>query len=462
MGEDLFGLGGIADAFFGPKASQSAYTREKFKEAQRQNEYTPLLAESVRGLGLPGGNVNLAASQAINAGVPIDQVSGANLLTTTANNPNALGGNIVTAAAMGAKVPYGSTVSGFNAATDRQAATEIEKTNRMIASNEAADARALVPVRGADGSLTYARKSEAVGLGAPITKDQVVGGQLAGNWKRLDQLNPFQQDVLGANPRPGNWFLRDPGTGKIMREGRSFDGITDVDTKLPVPGGAVFQQSSNPGGANAFTPPGTEPGKTELKDYRTAIGHADQVLGLGTKIIDVVNRNPTVVGAAGNLRLMGQEGVDLLNSLNTMLGGGKPGGYDETVAQTRNALRARLGTGAAMNLIPELFDSDLNSVRTMNGLLIYKAAAAIGQSGRDASDKDIATVRGITGDPASWFQGPNTYKDKVGTLMKIVGQQRDDDFKMLQPGAAIGPRAAPAAPVATGTTSSGVTWTVGP
>jgi len=92
-------------------------------------------------------------------------------------------------------------------------------------------------------------------------------------------------------------------------------------------------------------------------------------------------------------------------------------------------------------LMPELFDSDLNSVRTMNAMLLYKAAAALGQSGRDASDKDIVMVKGMVGDPSSWFQGPTTYKDKIGTLMKIIGQQRDDDFKMLQPGAALQPRA---------------------
>jgi hypothetical protein len=77
----------------------------------------------------------------------------------------------------------------------------------------------------------------------------------------------------------------------------------------------------------------------------------------------------------------------------------------------------------------------------MNGMLLYKAAAALGQSGRDASDKDILQVKRIVGEPDSWFTGPNTYKNKVTQLLTIVQQQRDSDNAMIQPGARVAPNA---------------------
>jgi hypothetical protein len=447
MGEDLFGLGGLADAFFGPKASTAAYTREKFKEASRQNLNVPLYADAVAGGGDPGNIARLG----ILSGQTGQDVANYGRYVTTNRNPNDLTGNTVTASALGAGTPFAATAQGDAAHLANTQTIAQMQADKAAATQNAIDARSLVPVVGTDGKTTYAQKSQAAGMGAPVTFDQARGRLLETNFGTLDTLNPFQRSAVSADASMGNWFVRDTGTGKIQREGRTLDGKTDAATGLPLHPSAVVQQSSNPGGANAFQSPATELGKTEQRSHREAIGNADQVLNLGAKITDIVTRNPTAIGPVGNLRLLGQEGLDLLNSLNMQFGGGQPGGYDAAVAQTRNELRRKFGAGAAQ-LLPELFDSDLNSVRTMNGMLVYKAAAALGQSGRDASDKDIGIVKSLTGDPASWFQGPNTYKDKIKTLTDIIAQQRDEDFKMLQPGAVIGPRVgAPTAPAPGGT-----------
>jgi len=523
MGEDIFGLGGLADTFFGPKATTAAYTREKFNEARRINENVPLYAAAAA--------ANTDPREIVRRGILADQRGadmGNVIRTITANtNPNDLSGNRVTAALIGAGGPMSATPQGTtNELANRQTIAQMQ-IDKTLAAQEAQDARSLVAVRDQYGNLTWTRKSDAPGQGAPITADQARGDALSrylfpqmggadgaavfpdpGAPQTLPDatltplttlpglgsipaampppmtaprapLNPQQLKALNALPTDHvqNWVLLDDTGTKVIRRGRTAGNNIDVDTNQPMPvGSQVISPLTAQGVAGLTTP--AAPGKTELKDYRSAINNADSVLNLGTKINDIVDRNPTAIGAVGNLRLLGQEGVDLLNSLNTQFGGGRAGGYDTAVAQTRNEIRQRLGAGAAQ-LIPELFDSELNSVRTMNGMMIYKAAAALGQSGRDASDKDIAIVRGLVGDPSSWFQGPNTYKDKINTIMRIVAEQRDSDFTMIQPGAVIGartqgpgltpapaatttPPAATAAPVIGGTTQTGRTWKLEP
>jgi hypothetical protein len=444
MGESLFGIGGLTDAFFGPKASTAAYTREKFKEQQRQNEYTPLLAELYKNPNIDPG---LAASYSINAGVTPQTTfgmrSGVNIARMnpaeidTPANQQIITQNMLTQPG----ASYTSTPSGV-AAGHANAQTIADMTAKRAADTQLAiDARTLTQVRDpATGAMTWVRKSEASGMGAPVTMEQARGDILQRHFGILDTMNPFQRSAISADAGVLNWFVREPGTGKILQEGRTLDGKTNYADGQPLHPSAVVQQSSNPGGANAFTPPATELGKTELKDRREAVLNADAVLDLGTQIKTIVKRNPIAVGATGNLKQIGQEGMDLLGSLNMMFGGGREGGYTVAVNQARNALQSKMGTAGAMQLMPELYDPDPNSIRTMNGMLIYKAAAALGQSGRDASDKDIATVRGLVGDPSSWFQGPTTYNDKISTLMRITAQQRDADHKLLQPGAGIGPR----------------------
>lgn len=481
MGDDLFGLGGIADAFFGPKASQSALYREKFKEAARQNEFLPQYATALGAGGDPGRIAELG----ILAGQTGADVGNYGRYVTANRGAANLEDPRVTAAIIGAGGAASSTPQYTTAAENLRRDLDLEKTNRILAADELKNQRELIQVHDPASSLGYKSITRAEFLANPgkyiqvapsdISKSAAASKYLFPNAGAAPPaitaaplpslglspdnpltgimsvpafggapaapatspaLTPEQRHYLGADPKKPdffNWIAPSETPGGPPRVGTSIDGVTDFTTKQPLPIGHQLYTPGSQGGANAMTS-AFQPGTAGKKDLQSAIRNADQTISLTGQIKQLVTADPTLVGAVGNIRRAGQEVVDVGRSVNMLFGG--PERAEQTLNNARASLAARTpgGLEAARKILPALFDSNLNSIQTLNGLLVYQAAAAIGQDGRNASDADIKRVLSIVGSPDQWMQGPQTYLSKVTQLEQIITQQRESDVKILQGG----------------------------
>jgi hypothetical protein len=136
MGEDMFGIGGLADTFFGPKASTAAYTREKFKEAQRHNEYAPLIADELARITKEGGDVSQLLGRGYMGGATGKDLSDYYRLGTVTRNKNDLSGADATAALLAAGGAYGSTPRGVG---EHNALTQATEYANWTAQLNAAD-----------------------------------------------------------------------------------------------------------------------------------------------------------------------------------------------------------------------------------------------------------------------------------------------------------------------------------
>jgi len=440
MGEDLFGIGGLTEAFFGPKASQTAYTREKFKEAARQNEYTPRLAESVRLLGTPGGNVNTTLADAIMSGTNPEHIATANLVATTANNPNDLGGNTVLAAQMGNKVPIGATIPGNTANLENARTIAQMQADKAMALELERQRRTLIPTIDATTGLpTLTTTATAAGQRPVLELPKEQGVLLGQNFNRLDTLNPFQRAAIHADPKADtavwNWVGPDGTPG-----GFTNNRTTDALTGKPLPYGAVLHSPSGASGLNTVT---GALGKTQQGDLDESIIAGEESLSLFKQIIPMVEKNPNIVGPTGNALRLGQNVTDVVGSLHSLLGG--TGKIDQDLTRARQMATQYLGADAAKALLPELYSGDLNKIETLHGLLTYKMARALNKGGA-LSNMDVDRARALVGTPDSWIKGPTEFIGRMKTAEEQVQRELADNMKRRQTNkASIGPALAPAA-----------------
>lgn len=118
-------------------------------------------------------------------------------------------------------------------------------------------------------------------------------------------------------------------------------------------------------------------------------------------------------GITGTLRQTGQGAAQALNNIGMTVGG---------LTQAREELAA---TGLG-DMLPELYDPDLDAVDTVWGMIVYKGAAALaGQEGRSVSDKDIQQFRQILGDPKSMFASQASMRAKLDIARRIVSGNQD-------------------------------------
>lgn len=240
----------------------------------------------------------------------------------------------------------------------------------------------------------------------PRSKAEVEGQYLADNFDKLDQLNPYQREVLGAEPKAGTSFEVGP------------DGTVTYSS-----GGSALNLAKQ----NVATQQKNLQANQELK----------RMVG---QLKEIVTTDPTVVGPVGNIQRGAQTAFDTADNLTKIFG---------SVEQYNADLEAARQM-AARNGLSLDFNPALPNVVKLNNLLLYKAAEALaGQSGRSVTDQDIKKIKTVTGDPGSWFEGPKAYMSGLDLLSKIADDNLATTGAMLQSGsvAPIMPGAQPAGAV---------------
>jgi hypothetical protein len=181
LGDDLFGIGGLTDTFFGPKAATSAYTREKFKEQQRQNISTEDLANL---LANPTANPGAIAAAGIRAGIDPKNAfgyrSGANIarmdptqLETPASQALITQNLLTQPGANYVSTPQGQASAQAN--TQAIAALQAEKAKET---QIALDARTNMPAYDANGNPVIVLKSNAPGMRPVLPLEQEKAAEL--------------------------------------------------------------------------------------------------------------------------------------------------------------------------------------------------------------------------------------------------------------------------------------------
>ena len=132
------------------------------------------------------------------------------------------------------------------------------------------------------------------------------------------------------------------------------------------------------------------------------------------RAIDMINADPTIVGAVGNVRRLGQSALGNIDALTQAFG------YEALEPAFENA-RARLTRAGIVD--PDLYDPRLPQIDQLGLLLAYQGAEAVAnQSGRGLSDNDFRRFREIIGNPSGWAAtGPNI----VARLEQVQQLTRD-------------------------------------
>jgi len=460
MGEDLFGLGGLTESFFGPKASTAAYTREKFKEQQRQNEATELVAQ---GIAQPGYDTGLLAGNAVRAGITPSNLFGMRSgVSISGLDPNALGTpanqGIITQNQL--TIPgtaYGSTPLGMESTQRAHAASELAKTDRIVRADELKNARELIQVHAPitpENPLGYATVPRAEFLANPGKYVQVApsdiyksaqAGAAFPNW-----ADPNKLAYLGADVKPDsvfNWIAPPETPGGPPRQGTSVDRQTDIITKQPLPVGHQLYAPSSAGGANSMTAAGL--GRTQSGNLDESIIAGEDAIGLTGRIKTMVQANPNIVGPAGNALRAGQTVTDVVASMHGLLGG--TANIKGDLETARMTVRRTLGDSAD-KLFPEIFSGDLNKVETLHALLTYKVARALNKGGT-LSNMDVDRARNMVGTPDSWFKGPTEFLNRMQATEDELRIELDNNKLRRQTNQASAPGAVPP-PTARGATAA--------
>lgn len=337
-----------------------------------------------------------------------------------------------TNATVGAGGAYSSTAPAFQQAQQNSLLMNREDnaTRERIAGSTPVEAMTPEGPR-------YVTRATAPGQMPLAPESNVKGGYLAQNFGNVGALPIPEQNILGATkrePEPemvqlqrqrnqmwaaaGRLPLGDPARDDLQRQGDELDMFIkrklsgSQGFSITQPDGTVISMGGT-GGGDAV---GRRTAEVRLRNS----GQARDIIAT---IGELVDRSPQAVGAAGNLLRLGQDATSVASTVTQVFGGEKQ--YVGELMRIGQDLRSK-----GIN-VPSLLNPDLNSAETLSNLLIYKTAEALGQSGNGVSDKDLANVRNIVGDPTSWFTSPETLKNKLATLDSILARDQERDAGYL-------------------------------
>jgi len=129
-------------------------------------------------------------------------------------------------------------------------------------------------------------------------------------------------------------------------------------------------------------------------------------------LIDPANAN--LFGPVGKVRQIMQSGVEVGNNIALTFG------YQDADEMAED-LRQEVARNGVAQLLPEIYDPNLDAVDAVWGLLIYKGAAALaGQEGRSVSDKDVQFFREIFGGPKGLFSSQKSLAAKMDIARRMV------------------------------------------
>ena len=258
----------------------------------------------------------------------------------------------------------------------------------------------------------------------PIISEADRKGILLGqNWDTLAQKDPFQRQVLGANPTadrlgsPKNYIL--PSGQTII----TYDGVTSAKDGQPLPPGGYLgtvQGSATDTGVTKAT-------RTDLESDTIANKKFDFLVNKGLAL----TANPQLFGPQGYVRSTLQEIAQGLKGVSTIIDPDP----QKAAAEVQQARQEAANYG--VNL-PELYDPQLQEVETIWGLLVYQGASALaGQENRSVSDKDVQAMRQILGSPQSLFSSAESMKAKLNQARDVVANYDAISREALQSAAPV-------------------------
>lgn len=295
-------------------------------------------------------------------------------------------------------------------------------TDQTIAESQRQFNEKPMPVLGPDARPIFEHQNKLVGSDRqPILSETEVKGTIAGSrFDDMDDMSPAQKAYLGADGSSKS------GTPRNYRspDGRTYityDGVTDAQTGQPLPTGGYMANVE--GGAE-------ETGLTNSvnTDLQSDVASGDRFMRVSNKLLELTN-DPTLFGLLGNVRAKGQEAAQMVGALNALFA--DDGGVAAAMQEARADLNAQ-GLGA---LIPEIYNPDLPRVQMLGGLMLYLGASALaGQENRSVSDKDIAMMKRIMGDPHGMFESHISIAEKIKLAQEVVAGDRAAALEMLERG----------------------------
>lgn len=185
---------------------------------------------------------------------------------------------------------------------------------RQISANAAAMARHRMTEAVARGAAFNALSPEQQALAVGPTAAEAQGGLISRYFGDLGSLDPYQRQVLGANPSTGSSTPRNYITAD-GRQGVTLDGVTDAATNEPIPAGAqVFTGQVQGSAANAMVPASVRGRAMEAE-----IGADDLMSALDR--IDVYASDPANFGLGGIIQRTAQNTLGHARSGVEVLGG---------------------------------------------------------------------------------------------------------------------------------------------
>lgn len=321
---------------------------------------------------------------------------------------------------VGAGGAYSSTGPGF--------ATSEANANARAAAIVAENARQFnekpYEYVGPDGQPVVGTNKTAVGARPIMSESDAKGFRYDQNFGKFGDLPPAERAAVTGNPPSTHNYVGPDGKNYL-----TADGVTDVQTGLPLPRGGYLATAT--GGASDVGL--TKPVQTNLQNADIATKELGKMIDYTEKLI----ADPNNIGLTGIVKGSFQDATQLAGNLANGLG---YTGVNDAVEAVRKKAAA---SGVSAGVFNSIFDPTIPKLSTAYGLLVYSAAAALaGQQGRGVSDKDVKYIQAVVGDPHSIFASTVSLQAKLTALREILGIKREVINDALRPGSA-----APGAPV---------------
>lgn len=310
-------------------------------------------------------------------------------------------------------------------------------TNRAgLAGGNAAGVQPMVSETNARGAafMGLPGRSQAQAVGP--TKEEVVGDMLSAD---EGTLSPEQRAaVYGAEPKidgraPMNYVVQGAG-GNVIAQGRTIDGRTDATTGESLPQNAQIVKREATGTQDQVL---TTSQRGNLEQRMAQLN----VVKSTVERMRAVASDPTVFGTVGNVLRFGQSVQEQMAAVG-LIQGTAPEDVDAQYEQVFRDFVRNKGN-------PELlggYNPNLDTIKKLSTVLTYQTASALfDQSGRGASDQDIARMAQLVGDPTGWLTSQQSVMRGLDLIEGLIADTTRE-FDPLRSGArpAGGAPAAPA------------------
>jgi len=158
--------------------------------------------------------------------------------------------------------------------------------------------------------------------------------------------------------------------------------------------------------------------KGQLEKATVAMANYNVVMDV---LSETGQNDPTIFGAVGNLRRLGQNLTGQADALLQAFGG--------------DQFEAAGADLAAAGVDPSFFDADLADIEKVATLAAYQSASALaGQTGRALSDKDFALFRRIVGDPTAWLNTQQAFQSGMKRMREVANRLMRNHIIAIQGG----------------------------